>query len=325
MRRWGRGLGGARSGVRRRRCRPRWLAMCSRPRRCGGGGDGEAAGRCGHGRRGGCSLAEAGRARHGVVAVASLSGPWRARCWSACPAGRCGLGQDRGVTSASVPSLRELWPYAETPLRRTRQIVGDGRGADLVCVVVANRERVRDRVLGLQGAGSGPNRRAPGSANACVRRATPWTGCPCWAASWPRRCGRRGLRATIWPMSGRGGPPRRGPPAGCAAPARVCRCWVCGPLRRRHSARWAGRCTPTRVGAGWTSTPWRSLVPSSWTDWVCGALQGHESPEAAYPQSGGADPRSPPSPPRWVPRSGAMVGETGVGREWTYCLMRHPP
>ena len=141
MRRWGRGLGGARSGVRRRRCRPRWLAMCSRPRRCGGGGDGEAAGRCGHGRRGGCSLAEAGRARHGVVAVASLSGPWRARCWSACPAGRCGLGQDRGVTSASVPSLRELWPYAETPLRRTRQIVGDGRGADLVCVVVANRER----------------------------------------------------------------------------------------------------------------------------------------------------------------------------------------
>ncbi len=29
------------------------------------------------------------------------------------------------MTSASVPSLRELWPYAETPLRRTRQIVGD--------------------------------------------------------------------------------------------------------------------------------------------------------------------------------------------------------
>jgi len=23
------------------------------------------------------------------------------------------------------------------------------------------------------------------------------------------------------------------------------------------------------------------------TDWVCGALQGHESPGAAYPQSGG--------------------------------------
>lgn len=34
-------------------------------------------------------------------------------------------GRIAGLTSASVPSLRELWPYAETPLRRTRQIVGD--------------------------------------------------------------------------------------------------------------------------------------------------------------------------------------------------------
>ncbi len=57
------------------------------------------------------------------------------------------------MTSASVPSLRELWPYAETPLRRTRQIVGDV--AVLIWCVLWWRTAngVRDRVLGLQGAG----------------------------------------------------------------------------------------------------------------------------------------------------------------------------
>jgi len=55
--------------------------------------------------------------------------------------------------SAPVLSLRELWPYAETPVRRIRQVVGDV--AVLVWCVVWWRtaNEVRDRVLGLQGAG----------------------------------------------------------------------------------------------------------------------------------------------------------------------------
>ena len=68
-------------------------------------------------------------------------------------AGAVVSGRIAGVTSASVPSLRELWPYAETPVRRTRQVVGDV-SVLLWCVVWWRAaDGVRDRVLGLQGAG----------------------------------------------------------------------------------------------------------------------------------------------------------------------------
>ena len=42
--------------------------------------------------------------------------------------------------SAPVLSLRELWPYAETPVRRIRQVVGDVAVLVWCVVVVANRE-----------------------------------------------------------------------------------------------------------------------------------------------------------------------------------------
>lgn len=190
------------------------------------------------------------------------------------------------MTSASVPSLRELWPYAETPLRRTRQIVGDV--AVLIWCVLWWRTAngVRDRVLGLQGAGQ----RAESAGNAV-------DGVPLLGSKLAAPLRSAGAAGNDLADAGRSAQ------AAVATTASVLHAtmlvvlvglvlaWWLRRRARWTTAAWAARrlrCTreglqvlgvravataplgavggalhPHAGGAGWTSTPWRSLVPSS--------------------------------------------------------------